>query len=478
MFSIINNIRRRRAAEAALKESRARFHTLVETAPALIFATDRTGRNSFVNERYQSYTGLNLQELCGDGWLSVIHPDDRIAAHSESANAQVHPRPLERRLRIRRYDGEWRWFLSRTEPVLNTSRNSSFAWLGISIDIDEQVHAEDRERLLAREVDHRAKNILAVVQSVVQLTRADDVAGIKVAINGRIQALARAHSLLASARWQGVHLRALLNDELAAFADQVEMIGEDVRLEPSAAQSMSLVIHELSTNAAKYGALSVSDGRLHVSWAQRIRDDRRFLELRWGEQGGPSVSVPTRRGFGSTLIEASVTRQLGGTVAIHWELEGLTCDIVVPTSAVTPVESVSQKVAVLPEAIKIIDLQGKRLLIVEDEALIGLQMEEALRVAGCETLGPAATVSQAVDLIVSLKPSAAIVDVNLGSESGFTVADVLLAKGIPFAFCTGRTTTSDLPQQFRNIEVLSKPFTRTQLLEAASRLILEAPLLR
>jgi PAS domain S-box-containing protein len=296
----------------------------------LIFATDRTGRNSFVNERYQSYTGLSFEELCGEGWLSVVHPADRPAAHEESTSSQVHLRPLERRLRIRRHDGAWRWFLSRTEPVLGASKSSSFAWLGISIDIDEQVHAEERERLLAQEVDHRAKNLLAVVQSLVQLTKADDADGLRTAINDRINALARSHSLLAASRWKGLDLVQLLRDELAAFTGRASMDGPALQLEPATAQSLALVFHELATNAAKYGALSVSGGELLVCWKIFEEGPKRVLSLQWRERGGPSVSKPTRRGFGSTVIQSSVERQLKGTVSLQWEPHGLVCNLLIP----------------------------------------------------------------------------------------------------------------------------------------------------
>ena len=181
------------------REAQARFRTLLETAPALIFATDQKGQNTFVNQRYQDYTGWSFDDLVGDGWQAVVHPEDRAAAIRESIEGRSESRPLERRLRLRRQDGEWRWFLSRVEPVLEAGAEAEFAWLGISIEIEDQVRAEERERLLSQEVDHRAKNLLAVVQSVVQLTRADDVQALKGAIDGRIQALARSHGLLSAA---------------------------------------------------------------------------------------------------------------------------------------------------------------------------------------------------------------------------------------------------------------------------------------
>jgi PAS domain S-box-containing protein len=471
MISIISNIRRRRMAEAALKESRARFHTLVETAPALIFATDRQGRNSFVNERYQSYTGLSLQELCGDGWLSVIHPEDRTGAHSESADAQLTRRPLERRLRIRRHDGEWRWFLSRTEPVVDASEKSPFAWLGISIDINDQVHTEERERLLAREVDHRAKNVLAVVQSLVQLTQANNGVELKAAINGRIQALARSHSLLAASRWQAVELKRLVCEELAAFAAQVSVSGPDVRLVPSEAQSLGLIIHELVTNAAKYGALSQQEGRLQVCWTCIEQEGEQRVEVCWDECDGPAVKFPAKSGFGSTLIRTSVEKQLKGTLITEWRPEGLTCKLLFRAAAAPDIESEEARLQTTSQAGDVSCLCEQRVLIVEDEVLLGLQLVGTLQDAGCTVVGPAASVSEAIDLIVSTKPTAAILDVNLGTEESFPIADVLRAKNIPFVFCTGYAAASDLPKRLQTSEVLAKPFTPLLLLNALGRLL-------
>jgi two-component sensor histidine kinase/CHASE3 domain sensor protein len=195
------------------------------------------------------------------------------------------------------------------------------------LEISERKKAEEREALLAREVDHRAKNLLAVVQSVVQLTQARDAAELKTGITGRIQALARAHSLLADARWDGAQLGALVREELAPYlgvADtQIELHGPELLLRPAAAQSLAIVLHELATNAVKYGALSSPAGRLNVRWS-RDRDD---IVLEWIEHGGPLTIVPKTSGFGSRIIRASIERQLHGSLEQHWRPEGLQCTI-------------------------------------------------------------------------------------------------------------------------------------------------------
>lgn len=198
------------------------------------------------------------------------------------------------------------------------------AWV---IEISERKRAEEREALLAREVDHRAKNLLAVVQSVVQLTQASDTQELKAGIIGRIQALARAHSLLAESRWDGAQLDDLVREELAPYLSasnaRVRVDGPALMLRPAAAQSLGIVLHELATNAVKYGALSSASGRLEVSWHR----EQESLEIRWSESGGPAVRRPGSSGFGSKILRASIERQLHGSLIQDWRPEGLQCTI-------------------------------------------------------------------------------------------------------------------------------------------------------
>jgi PAS domain S-box-containing protein len=197
--------------------------------------------------------------------------------------------------------------------------------------VEELKAAHQREQLLAREVDHRAKNLLAVVQSVVQLSRAGSVEELKEGLTGRIQALARAHSLLADSRWEGVALTQLAEEELAPFRDsgagRVSCAGPPVLLRPSAAQSLALILHELTTNAAKYGALSKPGGSLDVEW----RMDGDTLVLDWLEAGGSEVTAPAETGFGTRLITTSVDRQLRGQVDRQWNADGLRCTLRIPS---------------------------------------------------------------------------------------------------------------------------------------------------
>ncbi len=201
----------------------------------------------------------------------------------------------------------------------------------IARDITERKQREQRIALLAREVDHRSKNLLALVQAMVHLTQADSVGELKASIQGRLQALAGAHALLAQSRWEGVDLCGLVAEELSPYCQdddpRAEIDGPTVVLEPITAQSIAVALHELTTNAVKYGALSVPTGRLHVAW---WHPNEGGLVLRWVETGGPAVKPPTRRGFGTAVVGRMIRDQLKGEVQMDWREEGLVCEIGVP----------------------------------------------------------------------------------------------------------------------------------------------------
>jgi two-component sensor histidine kinase len=251
---------------------------------------------------------------------------------------------------IRPRDGTTRWLVSRGSILRDPETGEPRRVLGIALDVTERKEAEERQRLLAREVDHRAKNALAVVQAAVRLTPKEDAAGFARAIEGRVRALARAHTLLAEGRWSGTDLRVLAEGEMAPFlraqpqvavaasgggsaAAPVALSGPPVRLGPAAAQAISMALHELATNATKYGALSLPGGTVRLDW--EVDGTEGALRLRWAEQGGPPVSAPpTRRGFGSRVVEATVRDQLGGTVTRRWATGGLVCDMTVPLDRV------------------------------------------------------------------------------------------------------------------------------------------------
>ena len=272
-------------------------------------------------------------------WRARVLPEDLPAVEAAFAAARSGRELFHALYRIRRADdGAQRWMESLGRFVEGSGDAPRF--VGVMFDITDRRAAEERQRLLMREVDHRAKNVLAVVQSVLRLTRADDPRAFAAAVEGRVLALARAHDLLARDRWHGAGLREVVAQELAPYrggpdgAARVAFEGPRIRLAPDAVQPFGMVLHELATNAAKHGALSVPQGTLRVTW---WRGPDGGLLLRWEERGGPRLpGEPERRGFGSRLIGTTLRGQLGGGADFAWEPDGLVCLVTVAAARLDP----------------------------------------------------------------------------------------------------------------------------------------------
>jgi two-component sensor histidine kinase len=202
----------------------------------------------------------------------------------------------------------------------------------VARDITERKRSEAQISMLAREAEHRAKNLLINVKAIVHLSQSDTPKSLKDAIEGRIEALANVHSLFVQSRWTGAELGRVVRQELSPYTREGEMRtlidGPTVMLKPDVAQATAVALHELATNAAKYGALSVAEGQVRVEWS-RAEDGQ--LVLRWTEAGGPPVNPPTRRGFGTGLMERMIRDVVNGQVHLDWHAEGLACEIAVPT---------------------------------------------------------------------------------------------------------------------------------------------------
>jgi PAS domain S-box-containing protein len=258
---------------------------------------------------------------------ALLHPDDIDELRKAMAQFAKGVTSYEAEFRITRPDGEIRWCVGTAAATVDKG-GRVVRVSGVTVDITERKHAEQRQNLLAREVDHRAKNALALAQSIVRLTRGESVNAYIRAVEGRINALARVHTILSLSSWQGAKIRKLVDEELAPYAvgDRVSLCGSEVQLQPATAQTLAMTLHELVTNSAKYGALSTLSGRLSIKW--EIQAD--FLQLSWEERGGPHVQKPTSRGFGTTSVIASIESQLGGKAEFDWRSEGLMCRLSVP----------------------------------------------------------------------------------------------------------------------------------------------------
>jgi two-component sensor histidine kinase len=257
----------------------------------------------------------------------MLHPDDADSWRKVVAHFETGARAYETEFRIMRPDGEVRWCVGTAAATVDKA-GRVVRLSGVTVDITERKRAEERQSLLAREVDHRAKNALALAQSIVRLTRASDVKDYVQAVEGRISALARVHTILSLSNWEGAEIGRLVEAEIAPYSsgDQIELDGAELQLQPATAQTLALALHELVTNSAKYGALSAVSGRLKIGW--EVRGEA--LQLVWEEHGGPAVETPISRGFGTRSVIASIETQLGGTAEFDWRTEGLICCLTVP----------------------------------------------------------------------------------------------------------------------------------------------------
>ncbi len=392
-----------------------------------------------------------------------VHPDDwhNLQIGFDQMAKDGHAHQLE--FRVLRPDGRVRWCVGSAAATVNDDGRVARV-SGVTFDITDRKEAEERQTLLAREVDHRAKNALALVQSILRLTRAKTLPAYVTSVEGRIKALSRAHAILSQSRWHGADLHGLVDEELAPYrvghAGRIKTSGLEVLLQPGSAQTLALALHELATNAAKYGALSSESGQLKLSWT--LKDGK--LGLDWSESGGPITKPPSAEGFGTRIITASIERQLFGHVAFDWRPEGLRCMISVPlcnTMGTTEVLESRGEVELATVDARIV-LAGGSIMLVEDEAIVALAVNDALTDMGFSVVGPFSRISDACRALRDNQVDAAILDINLAGETVYSLAEMLTSRKIPFVFATGYGAES-IEARFEHIAVLQKPIEKEML---------------
>ena len=343
-------------------------------------------------------------------------------------------------------------------------------------DLLERREVEGQKLMMARELDHRARNLLTVVQSILHLTQAEDSRSFVAAVTGRITALARAHASLSDSAWQGIELSRLVRDELSPYGIGTAAVsagGPAVTLQPAAGQSVAMVLHELATNAAKHGALSQPGGRLEVSW--NVGEDG-SLGLIWAESGAPRIAgAPTRRGFGSMVIAGAIQQQLDGRMELDWRQDGLRAVLTVPGTHIAATEEatlpgLAEEAKPPANSTRLPQVQDRQVLLVEDDALVAMLAEQTLSEAGCAVVGPAATIEAALTLLESRVVDAALLDRDLGGSPSEPIARRLLERRIPFAFVTGYGDFALAPE-LAAVPRLQKPFDEADLIAMVSRLI-------
>ncbi|HZH10012.1 MAG TPA: HWE histidine kinase domain-containing protein [Microvirga sp.] len=322
----------------ALQASEDRFRSLANLVPAFVWFSDAEGNIRYMNERWYGYTGQTSEEALASGWANVVHPDDVNRTLSAWAAARSRGDLYEIEVRYRRHDGAYRWFLARAEP-LHDETGRITGWFGSSTDIDALKRAEEHRTLLINELNHRVKNTLATVQSIAsQSLRAQHPEQGRETFEARLFALARTHDVLTRENWESASLRDIVLEAIQPYqkdrGERFDIEGPFLRIPPGMALPISMCLHELLTNAVKYGALSVDAGRVVIAWSVDETGPGQLLRFRWEETGGPLVVEPTRAGFGTRLIQRSLSRELGGEVEVQYPPTGVVCLINVPLKGV------------------------------------------------------------------------------------------------------------------------------------------------
>jgi light-regulated signal transduction histidine kinase (bacteriophytochrome)/CheY-like chemotaxis protein len=361
----------------------------------------------------------------------------------------------------------------RVAEALRTALLEVILRLSDSADAERQ-RAHEKQELLIAELNHRVRNILSLIRGLLSQTRdsarsVDEFIG---TLESRVHALARAHDQITADRWAPARLYDLIEVEAGAYLgerrDRVRLTGPNVLLTPGCFTVLALVLHEMLTNAAKYGALS-DNGTVAIDW--RVDGDGSLL-LDWVESGGPAVVAPTRRGFGSTVIERSIPYDLGGHAEINYRLAGIEAQFCIPSRHVVSVlpDRVETERAKPAAPVTAGLLKGRNVLLVEDNMIIAMDGEDALRDLGAEVT-TASSVGRAREAIAIQSVDMAVLDFNLGHETSLPVADLLAEKGIPFLFATGYGDGLDLPSRFENVVLLKKPYSGATLAQALAPII-------
>ncbi len=314
-----------------LHDERGLLAAIVDSSDDAIISKDLKGNVTSWNTAAEQMLGYTAEDMIGQP-ISTIAPPERKHEMKDILERIIRGERVDHFETQRRHKDGTLIDISLTVSPIYDAAGRIVGASKIARDIGERRRADARMQLLMRELDHRAKNILAIAQAMLRLTRADTVAEYASAVEGRIRALARVHSRVAENRWDGADLGGLVAADFEMFPEpqkRVAMQGEAVWISPEAAQVVAILLHELSTNAARHGALSSQDGKVAVDWSRDADGD---LHLTWREHGGPPVTPPTRRGFGTQIVERSVSDQLGGEAIIEWLPEGVSCKFVIPAA--------------------------------------------------------------------------------------------------------------------------------------------------
>jgi PAS domain S-box-containing protein len=339
-FGVNTEIGDQVSAEAALRVSESKFEVLTNAMPQMVWSALPNGEHDYFNAQWYAFTGVAVGTTDGAGWNDMFHPQDREQANAKWEHSLASGEPYEVEYRLRHHSGSYRWTLGRAQPLRDTEGRIT-RWIGTCTDIDDSKRAAEKTELLGRELSHRIKNIFAVIGGIISITgrRSVELRPVmkdlldRIAALGRAHNFARPHSPESQPGDSAGTLHGLITVLLAPYtngqAERVRTSGDDIPIDDRGATPLSLALHELATNSAKYGSLSSEEGQVEVFVFQAGPQ----VCLSWRETGGPNIeSTPERIGFGTQLADIAIERQLGGTIQREWKREGLEVTIDVPAS--------------------------------------------------------------------------------------------------------------------------------------------------
>lgn len=453
----------------------ARLATIVANSDDAIISKTLDGTIMSWNGGATRIFGYEPEEIIGKPITTII-PSELAGEEREIISRLTRGERIEHFETVRVAKDGRRVDISLTVSPMRDSAGRIIGASKVARDIGDRKRAEQTQRLLIDELNHRIKNTLATVQAIATQTlrRASSPGEFVQSFNGRINALARAHALLTGSSFQSAEITDLVREQLLFGNEEDRRIswsGPAVTLEAQPALHLALVLHELGTNARKHGALSQVAGSLAVRWIVQSQDGR-SIRISWCEAGGPPVSAPTSRGFGSVLIQDSL-RAHGGEVVTCFSEAGFSCEIILPLPLLhhaiggATQDSGLAKPPLRPNGE---GLAGKRILIVEDEPLIAMVLSDFLEDARCTVVGPAQSPERASQLAQCERLDAALVDGNLAGRPVDQIVAQLRDRRIPFVFVTGYGRDA-LPSTSQDAPIVEKPFTKEQVLGALARLV-------
>lgn len=310
--------------------SAAQFKAVANSMPNLAWMADADGWLVWYNQKWYDYTGTTPEQMAGWGWQSVHHPDVLPEMLRRWTEALKTGEPFEFTFPLRRgSDGSFRMFMTRAEPLKEDGK--IVGWLGTNTDITEQEQTREQLQLVINELNHRVKNMLATVLSIAKNTFKTSDAQTYEAFEQRLLALSRVHDTLANSGWGETSLRVLIERTISTFELQrFSLDGPELFVASRAASGLAMTIHELCTNALKYGSLSIGQGKVAIKWFGETDTNREWLKIQWIESGGPPITPPSHSGFGLKLIKRAAVSERGGAVDLKFEPGGLQCMIRLP----------------------------------------------------------------------------------------------------------------------------------------------------